>query len=388
MIMKWKFINTPLGLSDPSQNHLQNAVAGLGLGIIGSVLDWDAQTQANAINRQNAMETNAANKEINEQQIAWAREKYKEEKAENRFLVDQAYRRELENRLYNSPEALKNRYLKAGINPYLAMSGSGASGGSGSIGSSVGSPPKYDNPSMIPMQQGSPAVAYTGFGVGASKMMDFHLAAERQQADIAALRTRTDLAALETFAKIKNYDFNNQHLKSMTNQVMQDIRFNDENWSVRSRALDLANQKIETDMNYQKSMLEYQNIVNKYAPKHQQQILNNLAAEYDQIYSAVLLNDENAALAAANRALVNVDKEIKEKMADAIVDDAYNKANESYWRSEREGRQYLLGDKVGNSTPAMDLNGYSYSSPNKTYRGYSGKSKRYVRRKDLDHVGQ
>ena len=171
--MKWKFINTPLGLSDPSQNLKCSGadMASLGFGVIGMALDWDAQTQANAINRQNAMETNAANKEINEQQIAWAREKYKEEKAENRFLVDQAYRRELENRLYNSPQALKQRYLQAGINPYLAMSGPGASGGSGSIGSSVGSPPKYDNPSMIPMQQGSPSVAYTGFGRGISDIM-------------------------------------------------------------------------------------------------------------------------------------------------------------------------------------------------------------------------
>ena len=119
-------------------------------------------------------------------------------------------------------------------------------------------------------------------------------------------------------------------------------------------------------MNYQKSLAEYQKIINQYEPNRQKQLLANLEAEYDNIYSSVLANNENAALAAANRALVDVDKDTKKKMAEAIVDDAYNRANESYWRSEREGRRFLLGDKVGDSTPAIDYissGGHSYESP-------------------------
>lgn len=386
--MRWSLLNTPLGLTDTSQRKMAGAdLASLGFGVIGMALDWDAQTQANAINRQNAMETNQLNREINEQQIAWAKEKYRQEKAENRFLVDQAYRRELENRAYNSPQAQKLRYLKAGINPYLAMYGGASAGSQPSIGSTVGSPAKYDNPNMIPMQIGAPAQAYRGFGLGAQHMMDFHLAAERNQADIASLKTRTDLAALETFAKIKNYDWNNKHLNALTNQILQDVRFNQENWSAKSDALDLANQKIRADMDYQKSMTEYQNIVNKYAPKHQAQILSNLEAEYDNIYSAVHKNDEEAALAAANRALVGVETNTKERMADAIVDDAYNRANESYWNSQEAGKTFYEGSYEGKVLPGynpINLKLYEYNRDGRHY--YSGPYKR--RRKDLDHVGK
>ena len=170
--MRWSCLNVPLGLTDPARFKCagwEEALIGMAAGSFTSFLDSQNIENTNAANERIAFNTNEANKEINKQQIAWAREKYEQEKAENRFLVDQAYQRELENRAYNSPAALKQRYLQAGINPYLAMYGSGASGGSvGSLGSSVGSPPKYDNPSMIPMQSGAPMQAYSGFGRGLS----------------------------------------------------------------------------------------------------------------------------------------------------------------------------------------------------------------------------
>ena len=118
-----------------------------------------------AITGSENMLTNEANKEINEQQLAWARENYELEKAENRFLVDQAYERELENRThqeqYDSPEATKQRWIDAGFNPSLMMSPTGLQSGSvGSVGSSVGSAPRHNQPNMIPMQQGSPSKSF------------------------------------------------------------------------------------------------------------------------------------------------------------------------------------------------------------------------------------
>ena len=157
--MKWTLLNVPLGMSDPARSKCagwEEALIGMAAGSFASFLDSQNVENTNAANERIAFRTNEANKEINNQQIAWAREKYEQEKAENRFLVDQAYQRELENRAYNSPAELKRRYLQAGINPYLAMSGSSGGSASGSIGASVGSPPKYDNPSMIPMQIGAP----------------------------------------------------------------------------------------------------------------------------------------------------------------------------------------------------------------------------------------
>lgn len=252
--MRWSCLNVPLGLTDPARSK-RNAVGAFGLGLIGSVLDWDAQTQANAVNRQNAMEINAANREINEEQIAWAKEKYRQERDENRFLVDQAYQRELENRGYNSPAALKQRYLQAGINPYLAMFGSGASGGSvGSLGSSVGSPPKYDNPSMIPMQQGAPAQAFTGFGRGISDIMANVL--EARNVDREDRRLQHQMSVDTNQMELDFMKFLND--KNLTDTQVSQIRHNMKMMS-DSFKLETDKYRLQSDwQTFQKYIQQYQ----------------------------------------------------------------------------------------------------------------------------------
>lgn len=233
--------------------------------LIGGAFGLWAQDDANYNNLVVAERTNRSNEEINRQQLAWAKEQYNQEVAENRFLVDQAYKRELENRIhneeYNSPSAQMARLRAAGINPYLAMMGGsgsvGASQGRG-IGAQTGSNPHANQPSMLPMEQSAPYIPLNGLGVGLQNMAQIHLAAERNAADISALKQETNNHTLETLAKIANYNWNNKYLKAQMDSILDDIRFNRENWDVRSSALDLANKKIASDINYQESLASYQ----------------------------------------------------------------------------------------------------------------------------------
>lgn len=381
----------PIGVNKKSEAVTAMAVAAGVASLLGSLISAGSQESANASNLKGVRETNEANAAINKSQLEFARQQYFLERDENRFLVGQQHQWDLENRDYNSPQQLVARLRAAGINPALALTGGGASVGSSQLNSSTGQNAHGNVPNMLSMQapHRNP-VDYSGLGVSANTMAQLHLSAERNQADITAMKQHTDNETLETLAKIRNYDWNNQYLKAQMNMVLDDIRFNRENWNVRSDALKLANSKIEKDMMYQQSMTEYQNIVNSFEVKNREQILENLAAEYDNIMSQVYEHNENGALAAANKALVGVEKSTKEKMAEWIVDDAYNKANESYWRSEKAGRNFLLGDDLGR-TPAVDYfdGGKSYSSPNAQFRGYKNRSnpyKRYSRRTDLDHV--
>lgn len=168
-------LNLPLGANTAPIGLIRKCDVMDGLGAVGALIGgafnlW-ATDDTNYTNLVLNDRTNRSNEEINRQQLAWAREQYEQEKAENRFLVDQAYERELENREhneeYNTPAAMMARYRAAGINPYLAMFGSGSSGAAGvrsSVNASVGSNPHANQPSMIPMQNPAPMQIPQGFG--------------------------------------------------------------------------------------------------------------------------------------------------------------------------------------------------------------------------------
>ena len=395
-----KMLNNPLGASAPFGANMCHAdlgmVAGMGFGMLGSAIDAMSQEDTNYTNRAIAEETNESNQEINRQQLAWAREQYELEKAENRFLVDQAWNREVENRdymnKYNSPQEMIKRLKAAHLNPTLAMYGSGGSGGSSSMSAaaSTGSNPHANQPSMIPMQTGAPMQAFHGFGVAAQNAANYYLAAQRNIADIAAMRAHTDNETMETISKVLLNDAHNGKLRAEMGKILDDIRWNRENWDERSRQLKVANDKIFADQQYQEAMTAYQKIVNQYAPKMQEKLMAQYDANYDALMAAANEHNENALLAAANKALVGVEKDTKEGMKAFIIDKAKSDADAAYWHSEREGRSYLLGNKLGDTTPAMDPNGKSYTSPNKMYRGYIPWNNRgpYHHRRDLDHVGQ
>ena len=352
-----KMLNRPLGASAPfgsSECHADmGMVAGLGFGMLGSAIDAMSQEDTNYNNRAIAQETNEANERINKSQLAWAREQYEMEKAENRYLVDQAWRRELENRdyqnKYNSPAELAKRLRNAGFNPTLAMYGGGGSVGGGSVSTaaSTGQNAHANQPPMIPMQTGAPMQAYRGFGVAAQNAANYVLAVQRQQADISAMRAHTDNETLETVSKVLQRDFQNGKLKAEIGNILDDIRFNRENWDERSRALKVANDKVFADQQYQETMTAYQKLINGFTPKQQEKLLRNLDANYDELMSAAYKNDQEGKRAAADAALAGFEKEQKERLRPWIEQTAQHNADNAYWRSQETAKDFYEGQYEG-----------------------------------------
>lgn len=237
--MKWKFLNIPLGAFAPYGNsNKQDALGVLDLigGIFGSLMDSGNVAATNEANQWMNIATNRTNMEINQNNLDWAREQYEREKAENRFLVDQAYERSLADRdnerAYNSAKAQAERLLAAGINPALAM-GSGALGHAGAGGStvnSVGSPAHANQPQSIPAQSGIPMQAYTGFGQGIRDSMRVALESMAQQdssakiqSDITSNNVNNWVKLSESLAKINQMDIDNKYKSALTDSIKADL---------------------------------------------------------------------------------------------------------------------------------------------------------------------
>lgn len=195
--------NIPLGACTAPFGSPKKEILNFIGDLIGGVANYGASIYAADANEANNIRTNRTNSEINEQQLAWARENYEMEKAENRFLVDQAYERELENRAhqeqYNSPEETKQRWIDAGFNPSLMMSPTGlAPGNVSSIGSSVGSAPRHNQPNMIPAQQSAPVQA-PEIGTFFSRAVDHLLAAQKEEREDYALASDIEVSHLNAW---------------------------------------------------------------------------------------------------------------------------------------------------------------------------------------------
>lgn len=117
----------------------------LGAGISGvfglgsSALNAASQHQANKYNLQAQRETNQANMAINQSQLDYAQKMYQDQVAQQWKMFNTT-------NAYNSPAAQKQRYLDAGLNPYMMMGSQPAA--------SASSMPAAGIPSQLPMQAG------------------------------------------------------------------------------------------------------------------------------------------------------------------------------------------------------------------------------------------
>lgn len=115
----------------------------LGAGISGlfgmgsSALDAASQNHANKYNLQAQRETNQANMAINQSQLDYAQKMYQDQVAQQWKMFNTT-------NAYNSPAAQKQRYLNAGLNPYIMMGSQPAA--------SASSMPTAGIPNQLPMQ--------------------------------------------------------------------------------------------------------------------------------------------------------------------------------------------------------------------------------------------
>lgn len=115
----------------------------LGAGISGlfglgsSAMNAESQNRANEYNLQAQRETNQANMAINHSQLDYAQKMYQDQVAQQWKMFNTT-------NAYNSPTAQKQRYLDAGLNPYMMMGSQPAA--------SASSMPAAGIPNQLPMQ--------------------------------------------------------------------------------------------------------------------------------------------------------------------------------------------------------------------------------------------
>lgn len=111
-------------------------ISGL-FGIGSSAMNAASQNQANKYNLQAQRETNQANMAINQSQLDYAQKMYQDQVAQQWKMFNTT-------NAYNSPAAQKQRYLDAGLNPYIMMGSQPAA--------SASSMPAAGVPNQLPMQ--------------------------------------------------------------------------------------------------------------------------------------------------------------------------------------------------------------------------------------------
>ena len=111
-------------------------ISGL-FGIGSSAMNAASQNQAIKHNLQAQRETNQANIAINQTQLDYAQKMYQDQVAQQWKMFNTT-------NAYNSPAAQKQRYLDAGLNPYIMMGSQPAA--------SASSMPAAGVPAQLPMQ--------------------------------------------------------------------------------------------------------------------------------------------------------------------------------------------------------------------------------------------
>lgn len=156
-------------------------ISGL-LGIGSSKLNANAQDRVNKYNLQSQRETNQANMTINQSQLDYAEKMYQDQVAQQWKMFNTT-------NAYNSPAAQKQRYLNAGLNPYMMMGSQPAA--------SASSMPAAGIPNQLPMQAARmEAFNQWNLGKGLSDAGMF-ASIDATMADVGKTKEETESIALQ-----------------------------------------------------------------------------------------------------------------------------------------------------------------------------------------------
>lgn len=328
-------------------------------------LDWK-------INQDNIF----AAKEINESQLAAARENWKREqsnfeKQREWSIQDRAFENE-----YNSPYQQRLRYLRAGLNPALMMEGQGSVG---SVNASTGQAPNFGSPpSMVPVENKFhyTPMDYSGLGTGFKSTMDLYMMARQQDTDIAATRQRVFNESLKTISDINKQHWESESLKEEVTKLALDNAFNQDSFSDRLSTVHFQADLMKANSDLAAENAKTQKLINEFKPKEQEAILKNLGASYSQIMSAVRSNDADAAYKAALESItkaqkegVDIDNAVKEELAGIQVDKALIENDALYWNTQQSAKEFQEGGLVGKYMPGAGIDGSQYDYNSKSSRG-------------------
>lgn len=266
---------------------------------------------------------------------------------------------------YNSPVQQRKRLRQAGVNPGLAMqNGMMTSGQQSTL-------PSYDRPSY----DFSPVVDAVNTGMSnyidrkrmesETRLTDENTIAQQQRNKYGLVSAYLDVR--DKILELERKGADTKFLKSQASYMEKQIHaFDDRNQAevnkINQEAMVAEKQQHLIDM-----QASTQRIINEYLPQEKRASLRVSQATVDELLSAAYRNDAEAANAAADKILkeaqkegVDIDNRTRKAMKDALVDDAFNKADESYWNAQTAKKTYTgghLGRTFGSNswdTPASD----------------------------------
>lgn len=213
------------------------AIAAIGgSALVGALASTINTNSVNNTNYENVRETNTQNALMHQADLAWAKQQYEDQKSENRFLVDQAYQRQKDlisdERSYTDPASIKQRYLDAGINPYLASQSGIASGSSGNYSVQSGSAPSSNVPQGAAMQSAQ-AISNNGFGLGINQAVNNYLAYKQNEredyrlaSDISFADAKQRLDYLDYRLKRSSSETESAYIKKQMEALDKDMALN------------------------------------------------------------------------------------------------------------------------------------------------------------------
>lgn len=202
-------------------------------------------------NLKNSADTNKMNYKIWQEQLAAQRENWKRE--QDNYLQNRRWQLQdiKDQRNYDSPAAQKQRFLAAGINPYLENSM-----GSASAVSPPPSAPSFSAPVGAPTMQ--PATVDFGIGQGISQAMDIYYRDKEEErkdyslgADITFRDRSTRAELINAATKAKEAGVNSKWVDSQIEDANRNFYFNQDKFSAdieyRNMVHSLDKQRLELE---------------------------------------------------------------------------------------------------------------------------------------------
>ena len=264
---------------------------------------------------------------------------------------------------YNSPKNQVERLRQAGINPALALQNGAMDSGSLSSPPPESVTPNYDfSPSSQAFMQSAELYQQ-------KRLQDAQIAGQEAVTQNQLIRNKTQLLhdlseIMDKMADKSLKENERSYYEWLANNLMKDYESYDERVGSEIDLRRAQENESNAHSDYLEAQASYQRILNQYEPKQREIISKNLELQGREIESAINKNNADAAHSAALKALTDAQKEgvymendIKEEMANYIVDEQAAKADEQFWKAQESAKTYRQGSAVSNLVPGNNPNG-------------------------------
>lgn len=324
-----------------------------GASLLGGLFGSSSQSKANEQNMQLARETNQQQREMFDESMAFQNEMFDKTNA------------------WNAPANQVKLLQQAGINPG-AVFGNGTTSdatplsapSSPSLATAEVNPVDY---SWIPNSIDMGVNAYFN-----NQIMNSEVSKKSADSQIAKFQAELDAKTLESRAlKIMNDADSSSFAKEQASITLEVLRSTKQEsitqaqWS--TKIMQQEYEKAINSIHESKLRQEAQRIANEYAPKLNEAELKQYQANIAEAYASAKDHNSSAVLNSARRAIavleekgVRLSNEEKENVMDAIIDKAWNEADQSYWDAQSSKKTFssgYIGRAFGENawdTPAFD----------------------------------